>query len=314
VVFGRAQAAPENEGERQGGVENQRRVMRIETDDLLASWPYDRKVDPGHHRYLLSNKHVPTVLQNDVNDYPWSDIYYNSATIYPHAQDVYLMFTAQFSHFKASYHNQIKPRPGGPVWEDFGLIEIQLAVSRDGIHWDRPERIPYVALGRPDEWDRWLLTSSPGMVRKGNDLLQYYTSTGHTHDANVIRPEEYAKATPQIGGTGILKQRLDGFVSADAGPEGGTLATPPLVFRGKRLRLNLDTGAMGLAHVEIRDAQGRAIPGFELKECEEITGNFADYYVQWKGGHDVSRLAGRPVTLFFKMKRAKLFGFQFTEE
>src|SRR6185503_1085229 len=98
---------------------------------------------------------------------------------------------------------------------------------------------PLCGHGTADEWDRWQLSPSPGMVRKGNDLLQYYTSSGYTHDSNVIRPEEYAKAAARTGGVGVLQQRLDGFVSADVDDKGGWLQTPPIVFSGKRLRLNI---------------------------------------------------------------------------
>lgn len=310
VVYGRAQASPGQPDERAHGPDNQRRVMRLETDDLMAPWPYDQRTPLTYHRYLLSNKHVPVVLLNDDQDYRWSDIYYNATTLYPDAEDVYLMFPAEFLHFKYGYHNQLKGRPGRK-WEDYGLIEMQLAVSRDGIHWQRPERIPYVGIGRPDQWDRWLISPSPGFIRKGNDLLQYYTSSGHTHDSNIIRPEEYAQATPQAGGTGIVQQRIDGFVSADTDQRGGWLETPPLVFQGQKLRLNIDTGAAGFVQVELRDAQGHPLPGFELANCEEINGNFVDYYVQWKAGSDLARLAGHPLRLYFKLQRAKLYAFQF---
>jgi len=49
-----------------------------------------------------------------------------------------------------------------------------------------------------------------------------------------------------------------------------------LTFCGNRLRLNIDTGAMGTAFVELRDADGQPIPGFTLTDGEEIGGNFVD--------------------------------------
>jgi hypothetical protein len=77
------------------------------------------------------------------------------------------------------------------------------------------------------------------------------------------------------------------------------------------LRLNIDTGAMGTAFVEVRDTDGKPIPGYTLAECEEIGGNFIDQRVYWKGSAGVSALAGRPVRLHFKLTRAKLYAFQF---
>ena len=71
---------------------------------------------------------------------------------------------------------------------------------------------------------------------------------------------------------------------------------------------------MGTAFVELQDESGRPIPGFTLDECEEIGGNFLDQAVYWKGNHDVSALAGRPVRIYFKLRRAKLYAFQFTRD
>ena len=167
-----------------------------------------------------------------------------------------------------------------------------------------PSREPYFPIGLADEWDRWNTTLGPGMVRRGNYLYQYYSSSGRGHDGVILRPE-YDNSVKDPGGIGVLRQRLDGFVSADADYKGGWLETPTVKFQGSRLRLNIDTGSMGTAFVEIRDARGRPIPGFALEDCEEVGGNFIDQAVYFKGHPDVSGLAGKPVRLYFKLTRAE---------
>lgn len=289
--------------------ENQRRIARIETDDPLKPWPF-KPASTGSMFFTTENADV--VLQADDRDDPHSDIYYNAATLYPEAQDVYLMFTAQFRHFSPDRHPFIRPPTPGR-WEDFGLLEVQLAVSRDGIRWDRPSREPYFPTGLADEWDRWYAVMAPGMVRHGNYFYQYYVSSGRTHDSAILRPE-YDKAPNPLGGIGVVKQRLDGFVSADADYRGGWLQTPPLTFSGNRLRLNLDSGAMGAVFVEFRDADGTPLPGFTLSDCEEIGGNFIDQSVYWKGSPDLSSLRGQPIRIRFQLTRAKLYAFQFSNE
>lgn len=289
--------------------ENQRRVGRIVTDDLLKPWPY-RRTD--HDRMFLGIDNVDVVLSADREDDPHSDIYYNAATLYPWAADTHLMFTTQFRHFSPQRNPFVRPpKPG--QWEDFGMLEVQLAVSRDGQRWDRPSREAYFPTGLPDQWDRWYTVMAPGIVRRGNDLYQYYYSSGRLHDSAVLR-SEYERSAPQLGGVGVVRQRLDGFVSADADYKGGYLRTPPIVFTGKYLRLNIDTGSMGTAFVEIQDDQGRPIPGFSASDCEEIGGNFLDQRVCWKGHSDVSSLSRMPIRLRIDLKRAKLYAFQFTPE
>jgi hypothetical protein len=290
------------------GSENQRRVGRIETDDPLKPWPYTKTAT---HRVFPSMENIPVVYSADRDDDPHSDVYYNAAGAYPWAQDAYLMFPAHFRHFAPDRHRFIVPPVKGR-WEDFGMLEVQLAVSRDGVKWSRPSRgEAYIPPGLADEWDRWYTVAGPGLVRRGDYVYQYYYSTGHLHDAAVLRPE-YARAAKQAGGVGVVRQRLDGFVSADADHEGGWLRTPPIVFKGRTLRLNIDTGSFGTALVELQDADGEPIPGFALEDCEEVGGNFIDQAVYWGGKADVSALAGRPVRLHIRLKRAKLYAFQFT--
>ncbi|WZP01139.1 hypothetical protein EP7_005588 (plasmid) [Isosphaeraceae bacterium EP7] len=289
--------------------ENQRRIGRIETDDPLKPWPYRKS---GNDRMFFATGNVDVVLQADAEDDPHSDLYYNASALYPWAQDVYLMFPSSFRHFSPQRNPYVKPRAGGK-WEDFGMLETQLAVSRDGVKWSRPNREPYVATGLADEWDRWYAVTGPGIVRRGNYLYQYYYSSGRLHDSAILRPE-YDQAARQLGGVGVVRQRLDGFVSADADHRGGSLTTPAVRFKGSRLRLNIDTGAMGTAFVGLLDEEGRPIPGFAAEDCEEIGGNFIDQAVHWRGSPDVSAIAGRPVRIQVKLRRAKLYAFQFTKE
>ncbi len=58
----------------------------------------------------------------------------------------------------------------------------------------------------------------------------------------------------------MLKQRLDGFVSLDAGTTTGTIVTKPLIFEGDKLVLNIS--AEGTARVGFFDEDGRVVSGF----------------------------------------------------
>jgi hypothetical protein len=84
-----------------------------------------------------------------------------------------------------------------------------------------------------------------------------------------------------------------------------------MVFRGKRLEVNIDVAAMGEARVEIQDAQGKPIPGFTLDQCRRILVNDVAHTVHWGQRADVASLAGKPVRLKIAMRSAKLFAFQF---
>jgi hypothetical protein len=273
------------------------------TDDLLKPWPYRLPIPKA---LIASPENVDVVLAADEQDDPFCDMYTNATYIYPYAQDVYLMFPTPFRHFTPQRQPWFHFKPG----EEHGLIEIQMAVSRDGVRWDRPDRRPYVPMGLADEWDRWLMMMGTGMVRRGSYLYQYYWSTGQSHDGGILRPE-YAATTPSKSAIGVVKQRLDGFMSADFAYTGGTLTTPLMTFTGTHLRLNIDTGGMGTAFVEIRDAAGTPLPGFTRAMCEEIGGNVIDTPVRWAGHADLTALRGKPVSLRIEARGAKLYAFEF---
>lgn len=105
--------------------------------------------------------------------------------------------------------------------------------------------------------------------------------------------------------------RLDGFVSLHAPMSGGEVVTKPLTFTGKALTMNFATSAAGSVKVEIQDANGKAIPGFTLSDCEEHFGDSIERTVVWKNGTDVSSLAGKPVKLRFVLKDADVYAIRF---
>jgi hypothetical protein len=284
------------------GFENLRSISRIETDDLLAPWP----VAPGAEANTMYATSSTTNMVFTAD--PWdgfADFYVHSTTVYPYAEDVYLMFPTFFRHFHPSR------QPWFHGFDDAnGPLETTLAVSRDGVHWDRVDRKAYVANGRHDEWDRWRTMTGLGITRAGNDLYQYYWGGGDLHDSLPLRPE-MKRDSRWGGGLGLVKQRLDGFVSADVDYQGGFITTPPIMFRGNRLELNYNCGGQGVIFVELRDLQDQPIPGYTLGDCEEVSGDDVAWDVRWRGSPDISSLAGLPIKIHFNMRNAKLFAFQF---
>jgi hypothetical protein len=286
----------------QGG-ENQRRIARIETHDLLKPWPFR---EPATSILVPSPSNIDVVLAADDRDDAHCDIYTNATVIYAEAQDVYLMFPTPFRHFAPSRQSWFRFEPGN----EYGLIEVQLAISRDGVRWNRPDRRPYFPMGMENEWDRWMTMMGTGMIHRGNYLYQYYWSTGRTHDSGILRPE-YANNMPIRSAIGVVRQRLDGFISADFAYTGGILTTPLVTFLGTHLRLNVDAGGMGSAFVEILDGAGIPVPGFTRRECEEVCANCIDTPVRWAGRADLTALRGKPVALRVEARGAKLYAFRF---
>ncbi|MBN1343808.1 MAG: hypothetical protein JXQ73_14085 [Phycisphaerae bacterium] len=261
-----------------------RLVARIEIGDITKPW----------------RAKAQAVLQTDERDPADVDFYTNACIRYPWADDAYFMFPAAYHHFPPEMGND-------------GLLDTSLAVSRDGIRWDRPDRGPYVSIGLKDEWDSQFVMMGVGIVRQGDLLCQYYNGVDLSHGGTRRMKDEDRWKWRRWSKMGLVAQRLDGFCSADAAYEGGWLVTPPLIFAGKRLVLNVSTSSAGHAIVGILDAEGKPVPGFSPADCDRILTNDVAHVVTWKGKSDVSSLAGRPVRLRFEMRSTKLYAFQFEE-
>jgi hypothetical protein len=105
--------------------------------------------------------------------------------------------------------------------------------------------------------------------------------------------------------------RIDGFVSAHAKHDQGELVTKPLVFQGKRLSVNFAASAAGFAKIELRDADGKPIPGFTEADADVLCGDSLDRTASWKGNRDVSSLAGKPIRMRLVLSEADVYSWKF---
>jgi len=291
-----------------GRVDKLRSVHRSESEKLdQLPWKYEIKpgtaIGPGGYIDKMVYEEWPAVITYDSLDPAYTDIYTPNVHIYPYAESrTYLAFLPVYRRYK--FHDSHGRDTRGKYKND-GPIEIQLAVSRDGIKWKRYHE-PYIPLGRMDELDGGCLYMGVGMIRKGSEIYQYYTGSPWTHGSYRYQPELSNAVFRAV-------QRLDGFVSVNAGREGGEIVTHPIIFSGNRLQLNINCGAMGEAWVEILDNSGNPLPGFRMEDCVSVDRNGVDQEVWWKDGPDVSALSGKTIRLRIRMRSSKLFALKFVE-
>jgi hypothetical protein len=224
------------------------------------------------------------------------DIYGPGVSRYTEAEGVYISLMTLFHHWSITNHE---------AYPD--TSDVRLGVSRDARHFMQPGgRKPFLGTGPAGAFDSKWLWPLPSPIRRGDELWIYYFGSNVDHS---LRMDPAAKTV--LAGISRAVMRLDGFVSADFEYGGGSLITPPLRFAGSRLELNLDTGAGGVGRVEILDESGEPVPGFTLREADQLNGNSVRTVVAWQGRSNLSVLAGKSVRLHFKMRSAKLYAFQF---
>jgi len=195
-----------------------------------------------------------------------------------------------------------------------GPQEIQLAVSRDLVHWSgRSARRSSASAS----WTSGTPPTTRRLPRRcGSRMKSGSTIPGELHARHAGGLPHDVRGRPADGAQGPLPRRhrlatwpLDRFVSADAGSDGGTLTTVPVRFGGGRLEVNAATKPGGRVVVELLDAAGRALPGFP--KSEPVTGDKLRHTVCFPGHGDVSALIGKAVVLRFTMQNASLYSFAF---
>lgn len=193
-----------------------------------------------------------------------------------------------------------------------GPFELQLGVSRDLSHWERPFRIPCLPRGKLGEWDCGLFVTPSRALRVGDEVWLYYGGSNYTHGTPCIyRAKGTGRGTKFTGSIGLAKWKLDRFVSVDASPEGGTLTTVPIVFSGSRLEINARTMPGGQVSVEIVNGEGHR--GGGMGSSDTFSGDQLRHIVTWKGDRKVSQWQGQPITLKFHLRNAELYSFAFRE-
>lgn len=188
------------------------------------------------------------------------------------------------------------------------INEVTVGFSRDGFHWDRPDRRTFIGVSdQVGSWNWGNIQSAGGCCLIVGDALHFYVSG---------RQGRPGTNEPGVCSTGLATLRRDGFASMDWRPDAapvmrradrGVLTTRSVRFSGSHLFVNADLDG-GELRAEILDRSGRVIAPFTREACAPVTGNGTRLAVKWSKG-SLSELAGQAVRVRFSMTRGRLYAF-----
>ena len=187
--------------------------------------------------------------------------------------------------------------------------DLCVAFSRDGFHWSRESRDPFIPVSeRTGDWNWSNVQSAGGCCLIVGDQLYFYVSGRQGHPGTDL---------PGICSTGLATLRRDGFASVtDRWPASaprvaslhpGSLTTRPVTFSGQHLFVNADIE--GELRIEVLDAGGRVLDGYSLDQAVPVTGSGTKLPVRWKSRASLKELAGEVVRFRFTLSRARLYAF-----
>jgi len=190
-------------------------------------------------------------------------------------------------------------------WENSSnRLDVQLASSRDGIHWQRAgNRRTLIPNGKKGTWDGGcIFTASQPLQVKDDTIYIYYSGLSLDHE----EPRPSRRERPEYGESsiGVATLRRDGFVSMRAGEKPATVVTRPFGWpAGRQLHLNVDAPD-GEVRVGVLDENGRPISGFARSKV--VSGDRTDVVVEWTGSGTPK---AKSVQLRFEMTNADLYSY-----
>ena len=206
--------------------------------------------------------------------------------------------------------NDVSDRTGIPKH-----TELQLAFSRDGFHWSRPEdRTPFISPERenPDSWERGYIQPNSGICTIHGDELWFYYTAFRGDETRTRRSTEadgcYANAS-----MGLAKLRRDGFASMNAYGYKGTLTTRTLRFDGERLFVNGDFHS-GILRAAMLEEDGSQIPGFGFDDCVGMNTDSTKCEITWRDGRNLAELSGSAVKIRFECSEGALYAFWVSDD
>lgn len=250
-----------------------RSIARSETDDF-RHWPQ------------------PTlVMHPDPQDSPSDDYYTNAYSRYPYGK-IHLMFPAIYRRTQ-------------------DLVDVQLAVSRDGLNWAWPERRAIIPLGGEGSGETGSVYATPGLFPLNNGKWGVlYWSSDERHNEGYYYPED--PNAPPGGKFRWAMWKPDRLVAIEAEAE-GRLTLNKRWCRGERMLLNYQTARNGWIRVELIEptlwppAQVAPIKGFAFADCEPLRGDSLAGEVRWNGSADLSKFKGRLLCVRIELNQAKVF-------
>jgi hypothetical protein len=229
------------------------------------------------------------VLAPDPQDDPDVSFYAGDFFRYPGRNDVFGMFL--------QIYHQITDH-----------CDTQIAFSRDGMYWYRPERRAAIPVGPPGSGEDCQVRSFGGLVELPDGYWATpYRGESWLHNSRGVMPITAGQAR-------LARWRPHRFCGIEARQE-GQFSISTIGRKKNELRLNFRCAPGGWISAElIHNIPSRLhpdadpIPGFSFAESDRLSGDSLDQVVTWKGKSDLSTV-GECMAIRIKMFQAKLYAF-----
>jgi hypothetical protein len=192
-----------------------------------------------------------------------------------------------------------------------GVVDVELATSRDGFHWERPFRKPlWLARSTGRDFDSGSIFLAAQPIVLETEIRFYYGAYGQGATGGT----DYNFASG-IGMASMPRDRFAGLQPLARSDQpilkhplenvGQVTLKPITIGRSCSIEVNADAST-GEIRVEVLDGDGKRVQGFSYDEAVPIKGNSLKHAVQWKSG-GLSGLPEQQYLLRILLKNATVY-------
>jgi len=213
-----------------------------------------------------------------------NDIYTNARTCYAGLPEHHLMFPMFYKRYTQT-------------------SECRMFSSIDGLCWNE---VPGGAVYTPGGtgWNGVFGSLRKNLIPLGNDRVALGFGEGP-------HPHKYPRWQHVLrGGQSGYAVWPKGRLCALTADREGAFYTFPIDVTGRELRINADIHRAGELRVGLADPAGKPIEGRTVDECHPMFGDSSAHVVAWHGDANTRQEPGAKVRVHFKLRAAKLFGFE----
>ena len=205
--------------------------------------------------------------------------------------------------------------PQNPVAAEKGVPktnDLALGFSRDGFHWDRPDRRAFIPATRAEgTWDKGYIHAAGGVCLVVGDLLYFYYAAWSGESpklrGSMVGSHAASNAMYAGGSTGLATLRGTGSRRWRPGwreacsPRGPSPSRTAPVRQRRHLAGRAAGGGAGPA--------GEVVAPFSAGQCVPVSADGTAQRGGWTDGGDLSALRGTPVRFRFHVTSGSLYTF-----
>ena len=266
-----------------------------------------------YYRAALTDRRLHVTTSTDLRRWEQPRVILAPDTQDEPGTQIYGMTVADAGGYWIGLPQIYRTDPRDPVpYKMAGVVDMDVAVSYDGLYWNRAHAEPPIPRRQPGEYGHGGVYGSSIVEDPESGDWIVHTNEPMTQHAFGYKPAypdtELSDALRRDGTTRsrLYRIRKDGFVGLESFAHRAALTFAAFDLLSANVGLNVRTAAHGWIRFRVTDGSGDPIAGFDFEDSVPFSGDDTHHVPRWKGA-SLEKLIGRRLRLELDAYEAIVF-------